>query len=102
MKGRSGMNPSLDFAAIGSAARSIPAIRTEPAKELSLLREPTDDEAQVRRVGGELPEGRIDRDPISQKDFRPGVVVKLPADIGQAGGSARWNAHCARECHVQL
>ena len=43
----------------------------------------------MRGVGGELTEGRIDGDPIVEQDFRPGVVVELAVDVGQAGGDAR-------------
>src|SRR5688500_11540751 len=170
MKGRSGMKPSFDFAPIGSAMRSTPPIRIEPAvgrripaimrrvvvlpaplgprkpnsspratcrdneftavnfpyrfvrdssciiawrdvgmgtaavawltpgqhgdiqrvhqpQQLGLAGQATVDEAQVRCVSGELAEGRVDRDPPREIDFRPRVVVKLPIDVGEPRSS---------------
>src|SRR5687768_12644247 len=80
----------------------VDAQSADEAEELRLLRESTDDKTQVRRIGGELPEGRVDRDPVPQKDFRPGVVVKLPADVGEPSRRTRREADGARQCDVKL
>ena len=44
---------------------------------------------EMRRIGGKLTEGWIDRDPIVEQDFRPSVVEEFSVDVGQAGGDAR-------------
>jgi len=69
---------------------------------LRLTSQATDGEAQVRGVRGELTEGRIDRYPIAEKNFRPGVVVELAVDVGEARIDSGWNARRAREGDEQL
>ena len=46
----------------------VDAQSADEAEQLRLLRESTDHEPQVRRVGGELPEGRVNGDPVPQED----------------------------------
>src|SRR5687768_9801565 len=80
----------------------VDAQSADEAEQLRLLRESTDDEAQMRRIRRKLPEGRVDRDPLSQKDFRPGVVVKLSAHICEASRGARRQSYGPCESDVEL
>src|SRR4029079_2336828 len=53
-------------------------------------------------VGGELPEGWVDRYPVPQEDLRPGVVIELAVDVGETGIDAGRNAGRARQLHEEL
>ena len=56
----------------------------------------------MRGVGRELAERRVDRDPIAEKDFRPGVVVKLSVHVGETGRDPRRKPDRTRHRHVEL
>src|SRR5438067_12685528 len=56
----------------------------------------------MRGVGGKLAEGRIDRDPVTQIDLGPRVVVELPMDIREAGVDTSRDAGGASERDEQL
>src|SRR5687768_4207698 len=71
-------------------------------EQVCLPRETADDEAQVRGVGRELPERWIHRDPVTEIDFRPGVVVKLSAHQREARSTPRRKPKRARQRDIQL
>jgi hypothetical protein len=54
-----------------------------------LTSQSADGQPQMRRVGRELAERRIDRHPPLEPHFRPGVVVELPVDECQTRRTAR-------------
>src|SRR5688500_20051234 len=87
---------------VSAGGDDVDAESANQAKELRLLRESTDHKTQMRGVGGELPEGRVDRYPVPEKDFRPRVVVKLPAHIGETGRCPRRDPEGPSQGDVQL
>ena len=83
------------------AEQQAGAAQAVPAELPSTTVEPAASETQVCRVGGELVEGRIDRDPqpasaaFVDVDLGPGMVVERAldaADIREADGNTRRNA----------
>src|SRR2546427_877635 len=68
--------------------RSLELQLPDHPDQLDLAGEPPDDEAQVRRVGGELVEGRVHRDPVPEPHFGPGVIVEAAVEIDETRGRA--------------
>src|SRR2546427_10741344 len=69
--------------------RSLELQLPDHPDQLDLSGEPPDDEAQMRRVGGELVERRGHGDPVAEPHFGPGVIVEAAVEMDEARGRAR-------------